>query len=97
MSERPDYVRLNNAYVIKTVARRGHLVWAGECVIGAARRQRLSCCHTPAAPQRVSLITIGTQGATHTHAPNSMDTHKTFIEHLNVNLTFFGGKKQLGA
>lgn len=36
---------------------------------------------------------------THAHTGrNSANAHKTLIEHLNVNLTFFrGGKKQLGA
>ncbi len=93
-----DYVWLNNVSVIKTVARRGHLVWAGECVISAARHQRLSCRHTSVAPQRVSLITVSTLWHTHTHKcahPEQADTHKTFIEHLNVNLTFFGGKKAI--
>lgn len=80
--------------IVQTVARRGHLVRDGECVISAARRRRLSCRHTPTAPQRVSLITISTLGDTHTHAHgNCANTHKTLIEHLNVNLTFFRGGK----
>lgn len=75
-------------YVIKTVARRGHLVTIGDYVIGAAQRQHLSYCHTPAAP-------VSHYRHTHMHTQNSTDTHKTFIEHLNVNLTFFGGRGQL--
>lgn len=85
-------------HVGETAARRGYLSSEdGECVASAARLQRLFRRHTPTTPQRVSLITIPPNTHTHTRR-NSANAHKTLIEHLNVNLTFFrGGKKQLGA
>lgn len=62
-----EWFDLNNAHVIRAAAGRGHLAVAAECVIIAARRQRLACRHTPLAPQRVSLITASTHTHTHLH------------------------------
>lgn len=76
VSEWSDYVWLNNVYVIKAVARRGHLVWV--CDRRSATPASVLPSHSSGSSACVSHYSL--HSGSHTHTPHT-HTHRAALIH----------------